>query len=113
MSALGENSAKFSRMFTELRLQTDFRHIQGGIWEARADLRARVANNQRTTRTLPRRRSHPVGLQRHQRVRHPGAVAVPQRQAQRRLRRASFIADLGGVKFDGLRVDYASSRTLT
>ena len=39
--------AKFSRLFTELRLQTDFRHIGGGRWDARIDARAPLRQHRR------------------------------------------------------------------
>lgn len=41
-AGVGAAASKFGRLFTDLRLQTDFRHIAGGRWDARVDLRARV-----------------------------------------------------------------------
>src|SRR5689334_22176687 len=41
----GSAASKFSRMFTELRLQTDFRHIGGGAWDARIDTRGRFSSD--------------------------------------------------------------------
>src|SRR6185503_2658296 len=39
------SASQFDRMFTDLRLQTDFRHIAAGKWDARIDLRGRVVND--------------------------------------------------------------------
>ena len=39
------SASQFDRLFTDLRLQTDFRHISGGKWEARVDTRARLVND--------------------------------------------------------------------
>ena len=36
------NASSIGRYFTDLRLQTDFRHIGGGRWDARVDFRVRV-----------------------------------------------------------------------
>lgn len=44
MKGAGSNSP-FNRMFTDLRLQLDARHIRGGRWQARFDVRGRVTND--------------------------------------------------------------------
>ena len=49
-SAPATSNAAFSRLFTELRLQTDFRHIGGGRWDAR-DRRARALRQHAATTT--------------------------------------------------------------
>ena len=36
------SASGFSRLFTDLRLQTDFRHIATSRWDARVDVRGRV-----------------------------------------------------------------------
>ena len=41
----GNEASGDSRMFTDLRLQTDFRHIGGGRWDARIDGRIRFVNS--------------------------------------------------------------------
>jgi len=111
---LGDNSAKFSRVFTELRLQTDFRHIKGSRWEARVDARARVVN---TPEEAPRESMDPNRVQ--SGFNGTNEYDIRELWLFRSGKRSDiffgrqFVADLGGVKFDGLRVDYASSRTLT
>ncbi len=115
----GDNSAKFSRYYTELRLQTDFRHIAGSRWEARIDARARVVNK-------PAEDADPAGRvissdPNHVQSGFNGRNEYDVRELWlfRSGKRSDiffgrqFVADLGGVKFDGLRVDYASSRKLT
>ncbi len=115
----GDNSAKFSRYYTELRLQTDFRHIAGGRWEARIDARARVVNK-------PPEDADPTGRVISADPNHVQSGFNGQNEYDVKElwlfhsgKRSDiffgrqFVADLGGIKFDGLRVDYASSRTLT
>ncbi len=109
----GGNAAKFSRYYTELRLQTDFRHIKGSRWEARIDARARVVptpdNNPNT--------DDPIHIQ--SGFNGKNEYDVRELWLFRSGRRSDlflgrqFVADLGGIKFDGLRIDYASSRKLT
>ena len=36
------SASQFNRLFTDLRLQTDFRHIAGSRWEVRIDVRGRL-----------------------------------------------------------------------
>lgn len=109
----GENASKFSRMFTELRLQTDFRHIGASRWDARIDARARVVNtpdNGATSVDPTRIQSGFNGTNeydlREMWIFHSGKRSDVFLGRQ-------FVPDLGGVKFDGLRVDYASSRRTT
>jgi hypothetical protein len=113
----GENAGPL-RAFTELRLQTDFRHISGSRWDARIDARARVVNSG----------GNPGD--------GPGGAVTPENRIQSGLYGTSeydvrelwlirsgkrsdvfigrqFIPDLGGLKIDGLRVDYAKSAKLT
>ncbi|MDB4964015.1 MAG: hypothetical protein JWP01_4014 [Myxococcales bacterium] len=110
---LGDNSAKFSRMFTELRLQTDFRHIKGGRWEARVDARARVVNTPENNPDTADPNHIQSGFN------GTNEYDIREMWLFRSGKRSDiffgrqFVADLGGVKFDGLRVDYASSRKLT
>lgn len=109
----GENASKFSRLFTELRLQTDFRHIGASRWDARIDARARVVNtpdNGATSVDPTRIQSGFNGTNeydlREMWIFHSGKRSDVFLGRQ-------YVADLGGVKFDGLRVDYASSRRTT
>ncbi len=126
-TAPGQNqvpsASPFSRLYTDLRLQTDFRHIAGGRWDARIDVRGRLVNS-------PDPVGAPAGTM------YPPGIPVNQPKIQSGflgdneldLREAwlvrngiqsdvflgrQFIPDLGGVKIDGLRIDYASSAKFT
>ncbi len=110
-------ASQFSRIFTDLRLQSDFRHLGGGKWDARADVRARAvaspgastANGQLT----PQASSSQSGLlgENELDVRELWLIRSGKRSDV--IFGRQFIADLAGVKIDGLRVDYASSEKLT
>jgi hypothetical protein len=114
---VGENTGP-RRVFTELRLQTDFRHIRASSWDARVDFRTRVVNN-------PGNPGDPAG-----------GANTPDNRIQSGLTGANeydirelwliragkrsdlflgrqFIPDLGGIKIDGARFDYARSAKLT
>jgi len=113
-NTLGTNEAQFSRVFTELRLQTDFRHLAGSRWEARADLRARVVNtpDEVTADSMdPNRIQSGFNGSNEYDVRELWLFRSGKRSDVFFGRQ--FISDLGAVKFDGLRVDYASTRRLT
>jgi hypothetical protein len=110
----GSNAARFSRVFTELRLQTDFRHIAAGRWDARIDARARIVNTPEETTATSSDRAHvQSGFN--------GTNEYDLRELWlfRSGKRSDiffgrqFVPDLGGVKFDGLRVDYAKSERMT
>jgi len=119
----GENAARFSRMFTELRLQTDFRHIGAGRWDARIDARARVINqpDQGTANTTSPTGGTFSADANHVQSGFNGTNEYDLRELWlfRSGKRSDifigrqFVPDLGGVKFDGLRVDYAKSTTMT
>ncbi len=112
-----------SRLFTELRLQTDFRHISGSRWEARIDTRARVVNSPAnaayTTEAMPTTltESEPNRIQ--SGLYGENEYDVRELWLFRSGKRSDifigrqFMPDLGGMKFDGLRVDYAKSAKLT
>ncbi len=111
---LGPNSARFSRVFTELRLQTDFRHIASSRWDARIDARARVVNSpdEVTADSMdPNRIQSGFNGTNEYDIRELWLFRSGKRSDLFFGRQ--FVADLGGVKFDGLRIDYASSRKLT
>ena len=113
-NTLGTNDAKFSRVFTELRLQTDFRHIKGSRWEARADVRARVVNSpdEVTADSMdPNRVQSGFNGSNEYDIRELWLFHSGKRSDVFFGRQ--FISDLGAVKFDGLRIDYASTRRLT
>ena len=110
----GSNAARFSRVFTELRLQTDFRHLSGGRWDARIDARARIVNTPEETTATSADRAHvQSGFN--------GTNEYDLRELWlfRSGKRSDiffgrqFVPDLAGVKFDGLRIDYAKSAKMT
>lgn len=111
---MGDAGSKYRRIFTELRLQTDFRHIGGGAWDARIDTRARVVNSydaaSPSSADQPRIQSGFNGENEYE-VREAWIVRSGARSDLFFGRQ--FIADLGALKIDGLRVDYARSEKLT
>ena len=112
----GTDSSKFSRFFTDLRLQTDFRHISGGRWDARVDARLRFVNSPSpstpgyTPATTTSVQSGLIGQNEYD-LRELWAVRNGDRTDVFIGRQ--FIPDLGAVKIDGVRFDYASSNKLT
>jgi hypothetical protein len=110
------SASPLSRLFTELRLQTDFRHLSGGRWDARIDVRGRLVNNPDpvtagyTPPTDSRIQSGFLGKQ---------ELEIKELWLVRNGVRSDVffgrqvVPDLGGVKIDGLRVDYASSAKFT
>jgi len=107
-----------ARFFTELRLQTDFRHIAASRWDARADARVRVVNtpandvSEGVTVTTPANRVQ-SGLtgQNEYEIRELWIIRAGKRSDFFFGRQ--FIPDLGGLKIDGLRLDYALSSKFT
>ncbi len=109
------NNAGPTRLFTELRLQTDFRHITASRWEARIDARARVVpppDNAATLTPTPENRlqSGLTGENEYE-IRELWLVRSGKRSDVFIGRQ--WVPDLGAVKFDGIRVDYAKSSKLT
>ncbi|MDB4955058.1 MAG: hypothetical protein JWO36_2627 [Myxococcales bacterium] len=107
----GENIGP-SRMFGDLRLQTDFRHIKASRWEARVDGRVRLVNS--PNNALNTQVNHvQAGLtgQNEYDIRELWLVRNGVRSDVFLGRQ--YIPDLGGLKIDGLRVDYASSAKFT
>jgi hypothetical protein len=110
------SNSQFSRLYTELRLQTDFRHIGGGRWDARIDARGRMVSTPGTSTDafVPasdnRIQSGFLG---------DNELELKELWLVRNGVRSDvfvgrqFIPDLGGVKIDGLRLDYASSTKFT
>jgi len=112
--ALGSGDGRY---FTDLRLQTDFRHISGGKWDARIDGRIRLVNTGSTIDS-PTKTSTPTmyvqsGLfgQNEYDLRELWLIRNGERTDVTIGRQ--YILDLAAVKIDGLRVDYASSPKLT
>lgn len=110
----GSAAAKYRRVFTELRLQTDFRHIGGGKWDARIDTRGRLVNSPAPTSMAT---ASPTRIQ--SGFNGENEVDLRELWLVRSGKRSDlffgrqFITDLGALKIDGLRVDYAKSEQLT
>jgi hypothetical protein len=102
-----------TRLFTEMRLQTDFRHISGSRWEARVDARARVVPQPDNTSAITPTNQVQSGLtgKNEYEVRELWLIRSGKRSDFFLGRQ--FVPDLGGVKFDGIRLDYAKSAKLT
>lgn len=127
--AMGQQSvvdnALYSILWTDLRLQTDFRHISGSRWDARVDARVRLvdqppstlsqydANAPATSTATPTQNAVQSGFngQNEYDLRELWVIRNGV-QTDVTIGR-QFIADLGGLKIDGVRVDYASSDKLT
>ena len=108
-----ENGSPFSRMWTELRAQVDGRHLKGGRWDLRLDARARVVPNPYTqvpNADPARPQSGTFG---------EGEYELRELYLVRGGRRTDLffgrqvVADLGAIKIDGLRLDYAKNRRWT
>jgi hypothetical protein len=109
-------ASPYTRLYTDLRLQTDFRHIGGGQWDARVDVRGRlvdepgVANAGFVAATTPESQSGLLGK---------NEADLKELWLVRNGVRSDlffgrqYIPDLGAVKIDGLRVDYAASPKFT
>jgi hypothetical protein len=112
----GDNAGP-KRLFTELRLQTDFRHIKAGAWDARVDVRGRfvpeAGNNigSPVNSTAENRIQSGLLGENELDIREMWLVRSGKRSDVFLGRQ--FVPDLGGVKFDGVRVDYAKSAKLT
>ncbi|NVB78369.1 MAG: hypothetical protein HOV81_08255 [Kofleriaceae bacterium] len=111
------NNDGVARLFTELRLQTDFRHIAASRWDARVDARARFVripgNDILVDGTATPENTIQSGLtgKNEYDIRELWLTRVGKRSDIFLGRQ--FIPDLGGVKIDGLRIDYAKSSKLT
>jgi hypothetical protein len=99
------------RMFTELRLQTDFRHISGGKWDGRFDGRLRFVNTPASERPEANYIQSGFDGQNEYDIRELWIVRNGVRSDVFLGRQ--YIPDLGGLKIDGVRVDYAKSNELT
>ncbi|HEU0037318.1 MAG TPA: hypothetical protein VFQ53_42200 [Kofleriaceae bacterium] len=110
------SASQFTRLFTDLRLQTDFRHIAGGRWEARVDVRGRfVADPGNTTPgyTPPNNSSSQSGFLGENELEVRELWIIRSGKRSDLFFGRQFVPDLAGVKFDGLRIDYASSEKIT
>lgn len=114
--AAGNTNSDFSRLFTDLRLQLDARHIRGGRWLARVDARGRAASDPAT---------NTLGYQGEANTRIQSGLTGESELELKELWIArpgdrfdiflgrQTVADLGAVKIDGLRIDYAKSDRVT
>jgi hypothetical protein len=116
-TSAGSAASDFNRYFTDARLQTDFRHISGGRWDARIDMRGRLVNEPATTSTAAKDSADTNHVQ----SGFNGSNELELREAWlvRSGKRTDlffgrqFVPDLGAIKIDGLRFDYASSEKIT
>lgn len=110
------SASGFSRLFTDLRLQTDFRHIATSRWDARVDVRGRVVNDPGTTTggfTPQTQNTSQSGFLGKNELEIKELWLVRNGARSDVFFGRQFVPDLGGVKIDGLRVDYASSAKFT
>lgn len=115
---VGDLGSSDGRYFTDLRLQTDFRHIGGSRWDARVDGRLRFVaaghDNDEALTTMPGPTTNvQSGLlgQNEYDLRELWLIRNGERTDVTIGRQ--YILDLAAVKIDGLRIDYASSPKLT
>ena len=113
------SNSKFSRIFTDLRLQTDFRHISGGHWDARIDARGRAVTDQGVSGqyldgfTPVTNGGVQSGFLGQNELEIKELWLIRNGKRSDIILGRQFVADLAAVKFDGLRIDYASSEKLT
>jgi hypothetical protein len=111
------SGSQFDRLFTDLRLQTDFRHIAAGKWDARIDVRGRMVNDPGQSTLSAFEPATKATIQ--SGWKGEDELEVKEAWLLRNGPRSDlffgrqFIADLAGVRIDGLRVDYASSARFT
>lgn len=112
------SASNFNRLFTELRLQTDFRHIAASKWDARVDVRGRYTmdpggNTNSPTYSLVQPNHTQSGFLGTNELEVKEAWLVRNGARSDVFIGRQFVPDLGAVKFDGLRIDYASSEKFT
>lgn len=111
------SNSQFSRLFTDLRLQLDARHIKGGRWLGRVDVRGRAALDPEESTKIAYQSDSNTRIQ-------SGLTGESELEAKelwlaRPGDRADVfigrqtIPDLGAVKIDGIRIDYAKSDRVT
>jgi hypothetical protein len=111
------SNSEFARAFTDLRAQLDALHVAGGRWDFRVDARGRAIGDpdQNTTSGVglefPTRVQGGTYGRNELELREMWLVRGGERTDLFFGRQ--FIADLGAIKIDGLRFDYARSNTLT
>lgn len=110
------SASQFNRLYTDLRLQTDFRHIGAGPWDGRVDVRGRVVDDPGATTagyTPPSNSTVQSGFLGQNELEIKELWLLRNGVRSDLFFGRQFIPDLGGVKIDGLRVDYASSAKFT
>jgi len=110
------SNSPYTRLYTDLRLQTDFRHIAAGRWDARVDVRGRVVDTpgNATAGFVPvGQNSVQSGLLGKNELEIKELWLVRNGVRSDLFFGRQFVPDLGGLKIDGLRIDYASSTKLT
>jgi hypothetical protein len=110
------SASGFSRLFTDLRLQTDFRHLATSRWDARVDVRGRMVNDPGITTsgfTPSTQNTSQSGFLGKNELEIKELWLVRNGARSDVFFGRQFVPDLGGVKIDGLRVDYASSAKFT
>jgi hypothetical protein len=111
------SNSPFNRLYTDLRLQTDFRHISAGRWDGRVDVRGRMVSDPGSTTGngfVPAGNSTvQSGLLGKNELEIKELWLVRNGTRSDVFLGRQFIPDLGGLKIDGLRIDYASSPKFT
>lgn len=111
------SNSPFNRLYTDLRLQTDFRHISAGRWDGRIDVRGRMVSDPGSTTGsgfVPATNSTAQsGLLGKNELEIKELWLVRNGARSDVFLGRQFIPDLGGLKIDGLRIDYASSPKFT
>ncbi|HEU4733671.1 MAG TPA: hypothetical protein VFT22_37510 [Kofleriaceae bacterium] len=114
--AIVPSASQFNRVFTDLRLQTDFRHIAASRWEARVDVRGRAVTDPGTSTpgfTPQNNSTVQSGFLGKNELEIKELWLVHNGVRSDVFFGRQYISDLGAVKIDGLRVDYASSSKFT
>ncbi|HEX8113206.1 MAG TPA: hypothetical protein VF516_35995 [Kofleriaceae bacterium] len=113
------SASQFSREYTDLRLQTDFRHIGASRWDARVDVRGRLVNTPAPVTASTDGFTPGSATNVQSGFLGQNELEIKELWLVRNGTRSDlffgrqFVPDLGGVKIDGLRVDYASSTKFT
>ena len=110
------DASRYDRLFTDLRLQTDFRHISAGRWDARIDVRGRLVGGADAQTAIIKPNTDTAvqsGLFGKNELEIKELWLVRKGVRSDVYIGRQFIPDLGALRIDGLRVDYASSEKLT
>ncbi len=108
-----DSASLFARKFVDLRLQLDARHVKGGRWDARVDIRARVANDPADGQLGTQDNRLQSGLFGGNEYELKELYAVHGGRRADVFVGRQLIADVAATRIDGLRVDYARSRRWT